>query len=140
MTISACQYFYALSDGNSGSTILLLWRRISIYLASVIHFKSLVEGDLKAPFSIATTPGVREGASPFPGLLHFTLDPYHVMLSVKKGGIKYHSLSLWYDSIWDWNPVSRTIGETFFYLPMLFKRVSSKIKGGNYFFCLNSHY
>ena len=24
------------------------------------------------------------------------------MLSVKQGGIKYHFLSLWYDSTWDW--------------------------------------
>ena len=33
------------------------------------------------------------------------------MLSVKQGGIKYHFLSLWYDSTWDWTPVSRIIGE-----------------------------
>ena len=33
------------------------------------------------------------------------------MLSVKQGGIKYHFLSLWYDSTWDWTLVSRTIGE-----------------------------
>ena len=43
---------------------------------------------------------VGEGATPFPGLLHFTLDPYLIMLSVKQGGIKYHFLSLWYDSTW----------------------------------------
>ena len=24
------------------------------------------------------------------------------MLSVKQGGIKYHFLSLWYDSTWEW--------------------------------------
>ena len=35
------------------------------------------------------------------------------MLSVKQRSIKYHFLSLWYDSIWDWTPVSRTIGEHF---------------------------
>ena len=29
--------------------------------------------------------------------LHFTLDPYLIMLSVKEGCIKYHILSLWYD-------------------------------------------
>ena len=50
--------------------------------------------DTKAPFPI----GVGEGTTPFPGLLHFTLDPYLIMLSVKQGGIKYHFLSLWYDS------------------------------------------
>ena len=33
------------------------------------------------------------------------------MLSVKQGGIKYHFLSLWYDSTWDWTTVSRAIGE-----------------------------
>ena len=31
-----------------------------------------------------------EGATPFPGLFHFTLDPYLIMLRVKQGGIKYH--------------------------------------------------
>ena len=36
---------------------------------------------------------------------------YVIMLSVKQGGINYYFLSLWYDSILDWNPVSRTIGE-----------------------------
>ena len=33
------------------------------------------------------------------------------MLSVKQGGIKYHFLSLWYDSTWDWTQVSQAIGE-----------------------------
>ena len=45
--------------------------------------------------------GEEEGASPFPGLLHFNLDPYLIILSVKQGCIKYHFLSLWYDSTWD---------------------------------------
>ena len=27
---------------------------------------------------------------PFPGLLHFTLDMYLILLSVKQGSIKYH--------------------------------------------------
>ena len=34
--------------------------------------------------------GVGEGATPFPGLLHFTLDTYLILLSIKQGGIKYH--------------------------------------------------
>ena len=51
---------------------------------------TVVEVDPKAPFSIATTPRCREGATPFPGLLHFTLDTYLILLSVKQGGIKYH--------------------------------------------------
>ena len=33
------------------------------------------------------------------------------MQSVKQGGIKYHFLSLWYDSTWHWTQVSRAIGE-----------------------------
>ena len=33
------------------------------------------------------------------------------MQSVKQGGNKYDFLSLWYDSIWNWTPVSSTIGE-----------------------------
>ena len=62
---------------------------------------TVVEGDPKAPFSIATTPRCREGATPLSGLRHFTLDTYLIMLNVKQGGIKYHFLSLWYDSTWD---------------------------------------
>ena len=65
----------------------------------------------KLPFEQLLHRGVGEGTTPFPGLLHFTLDPYIFMQSVKQGGIKYHFLSLWYDSTWDWTPVSRTTGE-----------------------------
>ena len=36
---------------------------------------------------------------------------YLIMLNVKQGGIKYIFLSLWYDSTWDWTPVSWAIGE-----------------------------
>ena len=34
-------------------------------------------------------------ATPFPGFLHFTIDPYLIMLSVKQGDIKYHFLSIY---------------------------------------------
>ena len=51
---------------------------------------TIVEGNPKAPFSIATTPRCRGGCYSFPGLLYFTLDPYLIMLGVKQGGIKYH--------------------------------------------------
>ena len=60
---------------------------------------TFIEGDPKASFSIATI-GVGEGATPFLGLLHFTLDAYLIVLSAKKVGIKYYFLSLWYDSTW----------------------------------------
>ena len=70
---------------------------------------TIVEGNPNAPFSLATTPRCRVGATPFPGLLHFTLDAYLIMLSDKQGSIKYHFLSLWYDSTWDWTQVSGVI-------------------------------
>ena len=38
------------------------------------------------------------------------------MLSVKQRSIKYHILSLWYDSTWEWIQVSRAIGEHSTYL------------------------
>ena len=72
-----------------------------IYIYIYIYKEIVVEGYSMAPFSIATTPRCGEGATLFPGLLHFSLDPYIIMLSVKQGSIKYHFLSLCYDSIWD---------------------------------------
>ena len=79
----------------------LICPRIYIYIYKLATFD---EGDLKAPFLIASTPRCRE-------LLHFTLNPYLIMQSVKKGSIRYGFLSLWYDSTWDWSPVSLTIAE-----------------------------
>ena len=68
---------------------------------SKVRLATLAKGDPKAPFAIATTPRCRGGATLFPGLLHFTLDPYLIILSVKQDGIKYHFLNLWYDSAWE---------------------------------------
>ena len=59
---------------------------------SCIKLATFVEGNPKAPFSKATTPRCREGATAFHGLLYFTLDHYLIMLSVKQGGIKYYFL------------------------------------------------
>ena len=82
--------------------ILYIYIYIYIYIYKVkVKLATIVEGNPKAPFSIATTPRCRRGRYSFPGLLYFTLDPYLIMLSVKQGGIKYHFLSLWYDSTWD---------------------------------------
>ena len=82
---------------------------IYVYISKVgDHIRGWPEGSL---FDSLLHQGVGEGATPFPGLLHFTLDPYLIMLSVKQEGIKYHFLSLWYDSTWDWTQVSRAIGE-----------------------------
>ena len=82
----------------------MLFSFFPIYISVFEHIKvnlvTLNEGDSKAPFSVAITP-IYRGAAPFPGLLHFTCDPYPIMLSVKQGGIKYHFFSLWYDSTLD---------------------------------------
>ena len=85
--------------------------KIVIIYVSKVKLATIVEGNPKAPFSIATTPMCRGGRYSFPGLLYFTLDPYLITLSAKQGSIKYHFLSLWYDSTWDWTQVSRAIGE-----------------------------
>ena len=62
------------------------------------------------PFRYLLHKGVGEGAIPFPWLLHFTLDPYLILRSVKQGAIKYHFLSFLYDSTCDdWTQVSRAI-------------------------------
>ena len=48
-----------------------------IYIHILVKLAIIVEGDPKSPFSIASTP-----INPFPGLLHFTLDLYLIMISV----------------------------------------------------------
>ena len=55
--------------------------------------------------------GVGEGANPFPRLLHFTLDTYLMMLSIKQRGIKYPFLIVWYNSTRDRTPAFWAIGE-----------------------------
>ena len=65
----------------------------------------------RLPFQQLLHWGVGEGTTPFPGLLHFTLDIYLILLSVKQGGTKYHFQSHWYDANWDWTQVSWTIAK-----------------------------
>ena len=76
-----------------------------------VNLVTLVEGDQKAPFSVATTPRCRGGRSFFPWIT--PLYPWYnlILLSVKQGGIKYYFKSFWYDATWDWTQVSWTIGE-----------------------------
>ena len=69
------------------------------------------QGWSEGSFLIASTPKYKEGATSFPGMPHFTLDRYLLVLSVKQCGIKYYFLSLRYDSTWDGTPVSQTIGD-----------------------------
>ena len=56
------------------------------FMGNIVKVKlaTEVEGNQKAPFSIATTPSFRGGR------YSFTLDTYLILLSVKQGGIKYH--------------------------------------------------
>ena len=62
-------------------------------------------------YNLVNLVTVVEGASPFPGSLHFTFDTYLILLSVKQGGIKYHFSILRYDTTLDWTQGSRTISE-----------------------------
>ena len=54
---------------------------------------TLLEGDPKAPFSLATRPRCRGGHYFIPYIAR--LDTYLIMLSVKQGYIKYQLFSLW---------------------------------------------
>ena len=85
---------------SRNSDFNILWK-----FATVSKLANLVEGNMKAPFSIPTTPKCREGATPFSRFLHLTLDPYLIKLSVRQGDIKYHFLCLWYGSTWDWTRI-----------------------------------
>ena len=62
-----------------------------------ISWPTVVEGDPKVPFSIATTPRCGEGR------YSFSLDcsTYPSLYFIMQEGIKYHFLSHWYDSTWD---------------------------------------
>ena len=79
----------------------------------IVSWPTVVEGDPKVPFSIATTPRCRGERNSFLWIAPFTVDPYLIMLRVKQGDIKYYFLSLWNDTTRDWVVVSRTIGEHF---------------------------
>ena len=76
----------------------------NLYYSKKIKLATIVEGDPKAPFSIATTPWYRGECYSIPGIA--TLDSYLIMLSAKQGRIKYHFLRFCYDLTWDWNLVS----------------------------------
>ena len=80
-----------------------MWSEI-IYIIVGDHSRGWPEGSF---FNSLLHPGVWEGVTPFPGLLHFTLDRYLIMLEASSTIF----LSLWYDSTWDWTQVSRAIGE-----------------------------
>ena len=87
---------YVTANNSANNNVVFFF--VSDLKIKQVKLATLVKGDLKAPFSIATTPRCREERYSFPGFFHFTLDAYLIILSVKQGGIKYHFLSLWYDS------------------------------------------
>ena len=88
---------------------------MSSHILIICHLKylPLVEGNPKASFSIATTPRCRGRCHSFPRIAPLYPWSFLIMLSVKQGGIKYHFLSLWYDSTWDWirspGPLANTL-------------------------------
>ena len=129
-----CIPIYGLHKTLSDPSIIIWWRLYWLHnccfvfygSTSILHLYSLckillwllmlmtsVEGNPKSPFSIATTPK----CTPFPGLLHFALDP-HLMLSAKQGGIKYYFLSLWNDLTWDWTRSPGPLANTLLIRPM----------------------
>ena len=88
-----------------------LWKLFVLHKNEVSKGSDLSRGRLEGSLFISYYRSVGKSATSFLGLLHFTLDPYLIILSVKQRGIKYHFLSLWYDSTWNWTRVSRAIGE-----------------------------
>ena len=98
------------------------WNNLKIYfyflLVDILNNKSklaLVKGEPKAPFSVATTPRCRGGHYSFPWIA--PLYPNLIILSAKQGGVKYHFLSLWYDSTWDWTRSPGQLTNTLFIRP-----------------------
>ena len=95
-----CSHFNHFTSGQvhsfSAAVVFDCWFNSEAGLSSVdleqsqVKLATLVKGDPKTPFTIATTSSCRRGHYSFPRLLHLTLDPYLIMLSVKQGGIKCH--------------------------------------------------
>ena len=54
--------------------------------------------------------------------------PWSVPYNVKQGGIKYYFLCFWYDSVWDWTPVSPAIDEHSTHSKTLKKQLHKNIK------------
>ena len=80
---------------------------LSLWVKNHRTFDTLVEGDSKVSFSIATTSMFSGGRYSIPWIA--PLYPWSLLHNAEC--IKYHFLSIWYDSTWDWTAVSPTIGE-----------------------------
>ena len=76
-----------------------------------IYWPTVVKIDSKVSFSIATIPRCRGGHYFFSwnAPLYPWNVPYNAEFYARKHQVPFWSL--WYDSTWDWTPVSRTLGE-----------------------------
>ena len=90
--------------------------RLKYTRSNKINLVILVEGDPRAPFSIAITPGCRGGRYSIPRIA--SPYPHIVMLSGWQSGLKYHFLSLWYDSTGRLNPGLPELANTLLIRPM----------------------
>ena len=72
---------------------------------------TIVEGDRKTPFSIATTPWCRGRRYfiPWIATLYPWCIPYNAEYLARWDQVPF--LSCWYDSTWDWNLISQIFGE-----------------------------
>ena len=104
LTLSGCTW-----EGSMYGSNRIVWH------FNWVQTNNVGKSDPKAPFSIATTPMCRGGRYFIPWIV--PLYPWSSLYAVKQGGIKYHFLSLWYDSTGDWTPVSQTICETLLIRP-----------------------
>ena len=71
---------------------------IYIYISKV-KLATIVEGNPKAPFSIATTPRCRGGRYSFPGWLYFTLDPHLIIFTNPSARAGYDTRSIFKRSL-----------------------------------------
>ena len=92
-------------------TIGIIVTLIILLYKSKVKLATLVEGDPKAPFSIATTSmcrGRRDSIAWIAPLYPWSL-PYNGECLAKRHQVPF--FSLWYDSTCDWTRVSRAISE-----------------------------
>ena len=101
-------------SGEKGEVDILSTTRLPLMNLTAFLCKrlvTLVEGDLKASLSIATSLRCRGGRYSIPRIVPLYSWSLTCNAEYKLRRHKYHFLSLWYDPTLDWTAVSRTIGE-----------------------------
>ena len=83
---------------NKNSHLLIILKLSGVWYKT--KWKEIMKIGVNHLFNNYNTDVEVRALTPFPWLLHFTLNTYLIMLSVKQGGIKYH----FYDSTWHWTP------------------------------------